>query len=199
MTRPVPLAGAALVAAIALAACVHVASVDDGYGYAERQARLDAVADWDLSGRLRIVTEEDSQAVSVRWQQRGEELRLEVSGPLGAGSFRISGNADVLTIEDRDGIRVLDDPETDLERQYGWWLPISSLEYWVLGQPDERVPKRDTRGAAGTLASLQQRDWQILYEEYQLAGDLLIPRIVTLSHATLELRLIVRDFEPAEG
>jgi outer membrane biogenesis lipoprotein LolB len=93
--------------------------------------------------------------------------------------------------------RVLDDPEADLYSELGWWLPISSLPHWLLGLEDPDYPAERSRGAAGTLASLNQRDWQVSYDTYQLAGGLLVPGEMTLRHAELELRLDISRWEPA--
>jgi outer membrane lipoprotein LolB len=194
MMRWVPLVGAALIAA----ACAHrEVAVDDGLNNAERQARLAAVADWDMRGRLAIATTERSYQARVAWSQRGSRLELEVRGFLGARSFRIAGDADLLEVEERGESRILTDPEIQLSAEFGWWLPVTSLEYWLLGRPDPDYPRRLDRGSAGTLTSLDQRDWRVAYEEYQLAGGLLVPRRITLRHASLELRLAVTDWSPA--
>lgn len=199
MSPPAPLAGRLLVLAGAyalLTGCAHrVGDVDDGLNYAERQARLAAIPDWALGGRLGIRTPEENRSANVDWLQSGERLQLEVRGFLGAGSFDVAGDPDNLTIERRGETRVLADPELDLSREFGWWLPVTSLEYWLLGRPDDRFPRRMDRGPAGTLAELEQRDWHIVYEEYQLAGGLLVPRIIKLTHQTLELTLSIRDWE----
>jgi outer membrane lipoprotein LolB len=193
--RPLaPLAGAALL----LAGCVHTAAIDDGLGFAERQARLDAIPDWNLSGQLIVDTGERRDRVRVAWEQRGEELRLTVRGAvIGAGSIRVEGNANGLVIEGRGETRVLGDPEGELSAELGWPLPVMSLDNWLLGQPDAAFPERVDRGPAGAIASLTQRDWRVDYEEYQLAGDLLVPAAITLTHDRLTLRLAGIRWEPA--
>jgi outer membrane lipoprotein LolB len=184
MRRAASLVGAVLV----LAGCAHKAVVDDGLTELERQARLLAIPAWDMDGRLSVDTGESAHRASVSWQQRGEQLELEVHGFLGAGSFRVEGDAHRLTVTSRDGTQVLDDPELQLSEMFGWWLPVTSLEFWLLGEPDGDYPATTRRGAAGAL--------KIDYEQYQLAAGLLIPRSVILSHAPLELTLTITDFEP---
>jgi outer membrane lipoprotein LolB len=196
MMRAAALAGAVVL----LSACAHTDAIeDDGLGFAERQARLAAVTDWDLSGDIVIDTGEDAKRASVNWKQRGDRLDLRVRGTLGAGAFRVTRDADRLTIVRRGETRVLDDPETQLRDEYGWWLPVTSLEYWLLGRPDPdpAYRQRSNRGAAGRLTMLEQRDWQIVYEEYQLANGLLIPRSVTMHHATLRLDVDIDRWETA--
>jgi outer membrane lipoprotein LolB len=193
-TRPWLLFGAAAL----LAACAHrVGELDDGLTFATRQAALTAIADWNLRGRLIIDTGERRDRVGIAWEQRGEDISLTIRPTiLGAGAVRISGDAERLVVEGRGETRVLEDPEVDLSLELGWWLPVTSLEYWLLGRPDGGFPDRTNRGAAGTLATLAQRDWRIVYEEYQLAGGVLVPRNIKFSHSTLELDLTITDFSP---
>ena len=196
MRQLAPLIGAALM----LAGCAHTATVDDGFGAAERNARLGAIADWNLSGQLIVDTGERRDRVRISWEQRGESLRLTVRGAVvGAGSIRIAGDPAGYVIEGRGETRVLADPEADLSRELGWtWpLPVMSLDHWLLGLPDPAYPAREDRGPTGTLATLRQRDWRIDYDEYQLAGGLLVPGAMSLTHDSLELRLAGIRWEPA--
>lgn len=186
MIRLASLAGATLI----LTGCAHLDAVDDGLNYSERQTRLSAIADWELRGQLVIDSGDSRERARVVWTQQGEQLSLTVRpSVVGLGSFRIAGDASRLVIEGRGETQVLEDPEIDLYDRIGWWLPVASLENWLLGQPDPAYPAAIDRGPAGTLARLRQRDWQLSYEAYQLADGLLVPRTVTLTHERLELRL----------
>lgn len=183
-------------AVLLLAGCAHRLAVDDGLDAPEREARLLALRDWDLQARLTIDTGDSAHRANVDWRQRGERIELYVRGFLGAGSFRVQGDERSLTVTNRDGTQVLDDPELQLSQMFGWWLPVTSLEYWLLGEPDGDYPAETRRGTAGTLTALDQREWRIDYEQYQVASGLLIPRSMILSHTPLELTLTVTDFEP---
>lgn len=181
-----PLIGAALL----IAGCVHVPTVDDGLGATERSDRLEAIADWNLSGQLVVDTGERRDRVRISWEQRGDSLRLTVRGAvIGAGSIRVAGDGAGLMIEGRGETRVLADPEADLHSELGWPLPVMSLDSWLRGLPDSAYPAREDRGPSGVLSSLAQRDWRVDYEGYQLAEGLLVPESLRLSHETLELRL----------
>ena len=68
---------------------------------------------------------------------------------------------------------------------------------WLLGRPDPGYPADTARGAFDTLSMLNQREWAIRYEEYQLADGRLIPRHIVLSDAPLTLQLFVTDWESA--
>jgi outer membrane biogenesis lipoprotein LolB len=80
----------------------------------------------------------------------------------------------------------------------GWWLPVTSAEHWLLGRADPEYPAVPTRGRFDALASLDQRDWQIRYDAYQLIGNLLIPRTIRLTSGSLELIVTIVEWQPAE-
>jgi len=183
--------------ALVVTACAHVAAVVDGLDYQRRQAALDRVSGWDVSGRLAVDTGERGYQARFFWQQRGEKLELLVRGLLGARSFRVEGTEASLTVESRGETQVLSDPERQLSEMLGWWLPVTSVTHWLLGHPDPDFAAATDRGAADTLTTLDQREWQIRYDEYQLAEGLLIPRRITLTDPPLELRLAITDWHTA--
>jgi outer membrane lipoprotein LolB len=184
-------------AALAAAGCARMEVVDDGLGFDRRQAALAAVPDWDIRGRIAVDDGDRGYQGRLRWDQRGDELDVVVSGAFGARSFRIQGNESSLTVESRGETQTLTDPERQLSDMLGWWLPVTSAEHWLLGHADPDFTAQPTRGRFDALASLTQRDWQIRYETYQLAEDLLIPRTIRLNNGPLELVVTILEWQPA--
>jgi len=197
MIRGACVAGAAAL----LLGCAHgISDIDDGLNARQRAARLGAISDWDMRGQLRVDDGERRERMRATWEQRGDRISLIGRGAVGpVGWFQIAGNADQLTIEtSRSEPRTLENPEFDLSTELGWWLPVTSLEYWLLGVADPDYPADADRGPAGTLTALTQRDWRVGYEEYQLAAGLLVPRLIRFRHAELELELTVASWSPAQ-
>jgi outer membrane lipoprotein LolB len=196
MSRAVP----ALAAAALLAACAHVAvRQNDGLSFAERRARLEAITSWQMRGRLAVSTGERGYQANYRWRQDGDRLDVSVRGFLGAGAVEVRGSPAELTVTARGEQRVLRDPEAQLSELLGWWMPVESLRYWLLGLPDPAFQGELDFGQATTLQTLDQRLWHVAYESYQLSDGMLVPRRIDMRHDALELRLTVDAFEPAEG
>lgn len=185
-------------AALAAAGCVRMEAIDDGLGFDRRQAAIAAVTDWDIRGRIAVNDGESGYQGRLRWDQRGEELNVVVSGALGARSFRIRGTAASLTVESRGETEILTDPEQQLSDMLGWWLPVTSAEHWLLGRADPDYPAVPARGRFDALASLDQRDWRVRYDAYQLIGNLLLPRTIRLTSGSLELIVTILEWQPAE-
>ena len=124
---------------------------------------------------------------------------LNVRGLFGAGSFEINGNDDALTLRARGETWSLDDPEIELSARFGWWLPVSSLDAWLVGLPDDAYVAHPRTGSNGTLATLEQRLWTLEFSNYELTEGLLLPRTIDMHHGRLRLRLTVDSWNPLDS
>jgi outer membrane lipoprotein LolB len=187
-----------LIAATAalIGGCAHAPVGGDGMSYAERRTRLATVQDWGMRGRLAVNNGERAFQGSFEWQQQSDTLRLQVRGPLGAGLLEVTGPLDHLTVTARGESREISDPEKELSSMLGWWLPVASLRDWLIGLPDARYPVREEFGSDGNLVAFEQRQWQVAYRGYQVAAGMLVPRRIELTHAKLELRLVIDSWLP---
>lgn len=189
----------AIAIATCLAACATLAPESDGLTYAERMQRVTSAAQWDLRGRISVDTGDDAFQGRFNWRQDQDEMRLVIRGPLGAGAVEIRGAPDALTVRARGETWEMQDPETDLSELLGWWLPVESLRYWLLGAPDGRFAEQSAVNDEGLLASLEQRAWKLKYTRYGLVDDVLIPRSLELSHASLALAVTIDEWRRREA
>ena len=196
-------AAPAAAAALMLTACATLPTGTDGRNLEQRRETLDAVAAWEMRGRLTVDTGERAVQGRFNWRQDDDALELVVRNPLGAGILRVTGQPDALTVTARGETRTLTDPEVELSELIGWWLPVASLPQWLLGFPDRSFRAVTEPGADGTLASLEQRLWHVAYPAYGLApidgtgNDVLVPRRIELKHESLALTLTIDDWAPA--
>jgi outer membrane lipoprotein LolB len=191
-----------LAAALFAAGCASIpvsTESTDGLNRTTRRARLESLSGWDMRGRLAIDTGERAFQARFRWLQESDSLVLTVRGFLGAGSFEISGNEKALALRARGESLALTDPEIELSNLYGWWLPVSSLNAWLIGLADTRFEARTRFESDGTLAALEQRLWVLEYADYGLAEGILLPRRIDMTHGPLQLRLTVDSWNPLDS
>lgn len=185
--------------ALALGACAHVPPADDGLELEARHARLERVAAWEMRGRLAVETADDAHLARFRWVQNDDALLLNVRGPFGAGSFEIEGAPPALTVTSRGETWQLTDAESELSARLGWWLPLASLESWLLGMPDPGFDTSSSATRGNVLESLEQRRWTVRFPEYMLAEGLLVPREIEFRHRDLRIDLTIDEWSPRTG
>lgn len=183
--------------ALALAGCVHVPPADDGLSLEMRRDRLRQIPAWRMSGRLAIEAGDEGRMARFRWAQNGDALTLSVRGPFGAGSFEITGAPPALRVTSRGETWLLGDAESELSEWFGWWLPVASLDSWLLGAPDTDYPASSATPRGNVLESFEQRRWKVRYDEYMLAEGLLVPREIAFSHRDLAIEVTVDEWRPA--
>ncbi|MEM7503819.1 MAG: lipoprotein insertase outer membrane protein LolB [Pseudomonadota bacterium] len=157
-----------------------------------RRAVLQELTDWNFSGRIGVSAGEEGFNGRLRWRQQANEFQASVSGPLGAGAVRIDGDADTITVEERDGtLTVLPNPERDLRERYGWTIPVTSLRFWALGIPDPALPAETEIDAAGQLSRLQQGGWAVSIPQYREGGGQPMPRRIVAENGDAKVRLVI--------
>lgn len=189
-------AAAALLAGCAAQVPRDAAVPAGGLSLEQRRAALEALEGWEMRGRLAVDTGERAFPARFQWRQDAEGLRLTVRGPLGAGGVEVAGSDEALTVRARGETYALDDPEVQLSELLGWWLPVASLDDWLLGMPDRAFTVDAQIEADGLLLSLEQRLWRLDYEGYAPTEQWLVPRRIDMNHADLHLRLTVDAWRP---
>lgn len=127
----------------------------------------------------------------VLWQQEADgSFRIRVSGPFGAGSMSLRGDARQVQVTTAEGTVVTDDPERWLQQQMGWTLPIAGLRWWALGLPAPHNAANVELDARGRLAGLQQDGWTLQYDSYAPAGRWQLPRRFDAGNGIVSLRVL---------
>lgn len=163
----------------------------------QRQA-LQALDVWRAHGRIGVRTEDDGWTASFDWRQRGEQFRIQLSGPFGHGVLALSGDNQAVALQQADRApRVARSAEALLAEETGWRLPVSGLRYWLLGLPRPQTSQRHRLDASGQLAELRQDGWRIQYRRYQQVGGYRLPTRLSLSHADLNAKLVIDQWQPA--
>lgn len=180
------------IALLLLTACSQQLAKPD-----QQQSQKPIPEQWSISAKLGIRTADDSGSLTVKWQQDSREYLIQVSGPLGQGNGKISGNDQYITIERPNQPTIYSaDPQQLLKDTFQWELPIQHLSYWVRGLPSPRLDDAQYHYSnTGVLERLTQSGWELAYDRYRLADDWLMPGRVKATHDELRLTLIIRQWQ----
>lgn len=178
-------------------ACAALLSACAGTGI--RSGGGDNNERWRLSGKIGLRAPQLAESAYVNWRQCGERFDVRISGPLGQTVARIDGKAEALTLrfEGREPITTRD-PESLMQQQLGWSLPIRALRYWVRAQA---APGGDAKISGPELQpnGLFQQGWQIDYLAYHQSDAATLPAKLRMSgDQNLQATLLINEWALGE-
>jgi outer membrane lipoprotein LolB len=176
----------ALVLLVLLGACTQLPQRTAGWQPPDWPA-------WSLRGRIAVHAGEQGWHASLNWRQSVNGYQLELSGPLGQGAVRMTGDTEGVTLERADGLRDwAADADELLARNTGWTLPVSGLRYWVQGRAVPGRPADWERDSDGRPVRLRQDGWDIRYTAYQeQPGGVPLPKRIDLERDSIRARLLI--------
>jgi len=184
-----------------ISGCVHQGSLTPPQDVLEHQRQVQAIGDWQLTGKLGIRTTDDSGSASVKWAQQIASYQINLSGPLGQKSMIITGTPDRVRLEQTgEPAQEAKTAEALIKKSAGWTLPVAQLAYWVRGVPAPKLrithlQQNDT----GLIAQLIQGGWSINYSNYRdqtFNGVILpLPGKITAEYKDVRLVLVIRNWQ----
>lgn len=160
--------------------------------WAERQQELLILKDWQFRAHAVFKMPDRKMSTNVFWQQQANTYQVMLFGPLGLGAVSLEGQSNNVRLKDSHGhVYEAENPESLMQSQLGWSLPISSLYYWVRGLPAPGAITRVTYDAYHRIAQLEQQGWQINYEVYQRVQALELPQEITFMQKNYYMRLTI--------
>jgi outer membrane lipoprotein LolB len=197
MRNSAPWVGALLTLA-ALTGCRTLPPATAGMSapWPERRPQLQALAHFQLKGRVALSASGNGFNANLRWSQEQARSQIALEGPLGVGGMQIIASGSDLDIVTPHGERISNQAaHAELSARLGFDVPIESLRYWVLGAPDPAQPAEESLDASGQrLVSLVQDGWHINYDEYTSAAGQTLPARMTLQREAVRVRLLVEDW-----
>lgn len=158
-----------------------------------REAKLSALNDWTLEGRLAVTAGGDGGSGSLVWERNGATFDFLLRAPVTGRSFRLHGNAEGVTLRGLDqGPVHAADARILLARQFGWLVPIAQLDYWVRGMRAPDSSAELSFGSNGLPLTLVQDGWTVEYRDWYADVSPPVPRKVFAQRADNEVRLVIQ-------
>ena len=168
----------------------------DHADWEQRQSFLADINAWAVNGRIAMRTAEDAWSASLKWQQHNADYDLELYGPLGRKLMSVTGSDDYVILTTDEGETFSESSASSLiYRQTGWQVPVEHLRYWARAMTVPGILANSQYDDLGRLSQLKQSDWDITYQDYQVLGQLEMPRKILLLHREFSVKLIMRDWE----
>jgi outer membrane lipoprotein LolB len=160
------------------------------------QASVMALNNWYLQGRVAVSTEDDGWTATLQWTQSNDAYVIRIIAPFGQGTYELQGQPGNVVMRAPKRVMIAKDPETLMQSNLGWTLPLAGLRFWVRGLPDPAKPATKIRvDDQGRLTELDQGGWHIDVLGYVRRGTIDLPEKLYISARQLEVRLAVKQWE----
>lgn len=170
-------------------------------GWQQHSAQLSALQHWTANGKLALRTTDSSESASITWQQDNQHTQLQLSGPLGIGATTIDSDGETLQIRQGDELSTLDISTPDaIVLNTGWDLPLHALIYWLKGlpAPDRDIQQIEVSPQTALLQTLQQDDWQVLFQKYGDFQGYILPTRLQIQRGTTRLKLVISRWQVSD-
>lgn len=162
----------------------------------QRRVELNDITHWYIRGAMSIRQTNRSDIVQITWQQNGNNYRINISGPLSVGAARLIGRPGHVVLEKSQQEKfTAKNPESLLQQQLGWRLPVSNLFYWVRGLPNPKLTAKTQYDQYGHLITLTQSNWQVHYQRFLRVKNIDLPSIMSLTNPKLKVKLVIKRWQ----
>ncbi len=193
-----------LVLALCLGACASSPRPDLVADAAYQQQVLQ-MEYWYLRGRLNIRSNNYSDTININWLQDTGAFEINLSGALGLGAVRITGDTGGVMIE-KAGKEPFTAPSLEAigTNILGYAFPASELLYWIRGLPAPGRIADVNYNESGLVATISQPDatgkrWELQFDRFDNIAGHILPRRISLEQSSYRLTLLVSDWELDAG
>lgn len=158
----------------------------------ERLTRLET---WEISGRLGLRDGQQGGSGRLDWAQSPIDSELRFVGPFSQGSWRLNLTPEQARLElSDDEVYRADTLDQLLVETIGWDIPVEALSWWIKGLPDPKYSFQASQAEGDRLETLEQLGWLIEYRDFMPVESLFLPRRITASRGTEQIKLLIRHW-----
>lgn len=148
---------------------------------------------WSFKGKMAIRNDVEASSFNVYWLQQGEVFQIELSGPLGQGEVRISGQpGDVTLTQGKKEVKAISLSDLAYEIT-SMDLPLDHLQFWVRAEPSPFEQYILTENEAGLVEAIEQSGWRVSITDY-FDDESESPRKLSFAKASETGKLIIREW-----
>jgi outer membrane lipoprotein LolB len=154
---------------------------------------------WAMEGRLGVHAEKNAWQANLNWEHDHEQDRLRISGPLSQGLISIIVQKDLIYVNEGDGKTELSRNPAELLRQrLGFYVPLESLRFWIMGVANPRLAHQDLGGDAGRVGGFEQEGWMVEVIQLDRESGWNLPAKLKIRRGEIQLKIVVDRWSVGE-
>jgi outer membrane lipoprotein LolB len=147
------------------------------------------LTDWQASGRIAVAGANTGGSGSFVWLQHGARAQVQMHGPIGIGSLKLTLTDETIRIETADGqIFEADEAQSELTARLGAYVPARNLRYWLVGIA---APGDHEWSSSAEITTLTQENWRIDYQRYGVTSGTRLPSKLVAVNGPARVRIVI--------
>lgn len=147
------------------------------------------LTNWQASGRIAVAGANTGGSGSFVWQQQGARAQVQMHGPIGIGSLKLTLTDEIIRIETADGqVFEANEAQAELTARLGAYVPARNLRYWLVGVA---APSEHQWSNSADTATLIQENWRIDYQRYGVTSGTRLPTKLVAVNGPARVRIVI--------
>lgn len=145
------------------------------------------------TGKIGIRSADSNDSARFSWSQRNDRYQIQLFDPFGRQLMDLNGQTGQVSLQLKGDTQrySASTPESLMLTLLGWQVPVRSANFWIQGHPDPGLAVEQISGS-----TFRQSDWLIELLAIQETTDgINLPRKLRLSHQTLQITLIIANWQ----
>jgi len=194
-----------LILIITLSGCSQLNTTDTNdsniltnQSWEEHRQQLEKMDNWTLSGKLAIFLETERQTANIYWQQQGNNYNIQLTTFIGTRVLQVIKNEQGIEIINSDDEVFTGQDANALIQQLspGLDLPITALQQWVKGNPDNAPFQLNTTQQVSELIGVDdsQNVWEVKLQDYNVFSGIALPEKVDLTRENIRVKIAINQW-----
>lgn len=156
-------------------------------------AKILAVTNWHLLGRLSVRNTEESWLTKIEWRHASLVDEVTLSTSLGGVVAKLSYMDNIITISKAgEHERVVS--EREMESLIGYSPPLPHLKYWLRGVPNPAVGAQINNESPVSTRVFVQDGWRVNLERFIVFNERVLPTKMSFTKDGLKMKLVVDEW-----
>lgn len=178
-----------------LTGCASV-PITNSLSWQQQQQNIQQLTIWHAHGKIGCINGNQGGTANIDWQQQGNNYSLILSGPMQVKTIYIKGKPGKVQLTTANNLpQLATNPETLIQQQLGWNIPVTGLIYWARGLPVPNTAIEEIKlNKQHRLSKLQQQGWVISYDNYKDFKTFALPTKISLQYQQIKIKLIFKNW-----
>jgi len=162
----------------------------------EPKPSINQIDKWYFEGKIGLRQQQRAQSAFIKWRQELSDFNIELHGPFGKGRTTIEKRGKLVKLRDAKQELHAETPEELFFKASGMSMPVSWLQFWLLGKPaPEAQLLNPIKDEFGRLSQFKQGNWEVTYSKFKVVDGYSLPAKLRVTNTDYQLSLAIKSWQ----